>query len=132
MTAAVLVPEDGKCAHWLGDLGWYCGAVEARFYLPGFRCPRHTPAALAGRREDKPDPARSLTGIRAAWDRRYVRRVEVAQRRAAGLKVFGGPSGPGGRYTSADVSYEAVHRAERAVGDILERRRQTALAPGGG
>lgn len=128
MTAVPAPPPEGKCGHWLGHLGWYCGASETRFYLTGDRCPRHTPAALAGRKENKPDPAGSLTGIREAWERRYTARVEYAQRRAAGLKVFRRASGPGGRYTSSDVSYAAVHRAERAVGDILERRRLAALA----
>jgi hypothetical protein len=40
--------------------------VGVRRYLPGPRCPLHTPAALAGRPEVTPDPARTIEGMRAA------------------------------------------------------------------
>jgi hypothetical protein len=54
------------CDHW--EQGWgTCGAPDARRYLPGVRCPAHTPAAIAGRAETVPDPARTLEGLRAAW-----------------------------------------------------------------
>lgn len=132
MTAAVVTrPPAGSCDLWLGDLGWYCGLSAAGLYLTGWRCPGHTPAAQAGRKETVPDPASTMTGIREAWERRYARKVEVAERRAKGLLVFRGPSGPGGRYTGADVDYDAVHRAQRAVGDVLEARRQAWLAGAG-
>lgn len=55
------------CGHV--QTGWgTCGATEGvRLYLPGPRCPDHTPARLAGRPEANPDPALSLTGLRDAW-----------------------------------------------------------------
>lgn len=52
------------CTRWLGDA--YCGAPNARRFLPGWRCPACTPAALAGRPEVTPDPARTLAGLRKA------------------------------------------------------------------
>lgn len=53
-----------RCNLWQD--GAYCLAETERAYLPGPRCPEHTPAALAGRPETIPDPARTLDGIRAA------------------------------------------------------------------
>ncbi|MFI6813747.1 hypothetical protein ACIBG7_15105 [Nonomuraea sp. NPDC050328] len=41
----------GPCTHWYGATATRCGAVPARHYLPGMRCPAHTPAALAGQPE---------------------------------------------------------------------------------
>ncbi|MFI0739321.1 hypothetical protein ACH4PU_14710 [Streptomyces sp. NPDC021100] len=49
--------EVRRCQHWSGDAGRYCNAPGARRYLTGYRCPLHTPAALAGRAE--PDPGRT-------------------------------------------------------------------------
>jgi hypothetical protein len=103
--------------------------AETKLYLTGVRCANHTPAKVAGHPEPPtPDPARTITGLQAAWDARRARTIADQAARAAGLKVFRGPSGPHGRYTSADVSYAAVHRAERAVGDLLEARRHAARA----
>ena len=45
------------CDHWDGTR--FCGADEARAYLPGMRCPAHTPAAMAGR----PEPGRTATSL---------------------------------------------------------------------
>ncbi|CAL9296683.1 hypothetical protein SUDANB25_02669 [Streptomyces sp. SudanB25_2051] len=46
-----------RCRHWDGTRRRYCGAPGARRYLTGYRCPLHTPAALAGRPEpDTPPP----------------------------------------------------------------------------
>lgn len=42
----------------------YCGALTERRYLPGPRCPRHTPAAIVGRPEDTPDPDSTVEGMR--------------------------------------------------------------------
>lgn len=53
-----------RCNLWRD--GAYCLAETERVYLDGPRCPDHTPAALAGRPETVPDPARTLDGIRAA------------------------------------------------------------------
>ncbi|MEU5130008.1 hypothetical protein [Streptomyces mobaraensis] len=46
------------CGHWIGDARRHCRAVDGvRRYLTGYRCPAHTPAALAGRPEpDCPPP----------------------------------------------------------------------------
>lgn len=44
----------------------FCWATPTKLYGKGVCCRDHTPAALAGRPENKPDPALSLTGIRAA------------------------------------------------------------------
>lgn len=53
------------CGHWQD--GGYCGATDnVRRYIPGPRCPQHTPAALNGRPECEPDPTLTLDGIRAA------------------------------------------------------------------
>ncbi|GAA4706268.1 hypothetical protein [Streptomyces youssoufiensis] len=46
-----------RCTHWDGAAGRHCGArASVRPYLTGFRCPAHTPAALAGRPEPQPGP----------------------------------------------------------------------------
>ncbi|GAA3617338.1 hypothetical protein ACG5V6_15000 [Streptomyces chitinivorans] len=46
-----------KCAHWIGSESRYCNADKGvRRYVPGHRCPDHTPAALAGRPEPQPGP----------------------------------------------------------------------------
>ncbi|MEV4287399.1 hypothetical protein AB0K40_17985 [Nonomuraea bangladeshensis] len=39
------------CTHWNGAAATRCGATPARLYLPGWRCPAHTPAAMAGQEE---------------------------------------------------------------------------------
>jgi len=45
-----------------------CGMCDepGRLYLPGSRCPAHTPAALAGRTVPVPDPGRTLAAISTA------------------------------------------------------------------
>ena len=45
------------CDHW--DSASLCGIEGARHYLPGMRCPAHTPAALAGH----PEPGRTATSL---------------------------------------------------------------------
>lgn len=52
------------CTHHDGDV--VCGATPTRRYLLGGRCAAHTPCALAGHPEPKPDPALTLAGLRAA------------------------------------------------------------------
>lgn len=49
--------RDTPCGHWVDGRG-HCGATPTRHYLPGRRCQRHTPAALAG----KPEPGQTATG----------------------------------------------------------------------
>ncbi len=46
-------PDPGACNRWTGN--GYCGA-EARQFVVGYRCPAHTPAALAGMPEPPPGP----------------------------------------------------------------------------
>ncbi|MFH8403758.1 hypothetical protein ACH4FX_03145 [Streptomyces sp. NPDC018019] len=45
-----------KCAHWIGANKRFCRIPGARRYLPGYRCPLHTPAALNGRPEPSAPP----------------------------------------------------------------------------
>lgn len=45
-----------------------CGALSERRYMNGWRCPRHSPAALAGRTETTPDPARGAAALRTRED----------------------------------------------------------------
>lgn len=46
-----------ECRHWIGADRRYCRALDAvRPYLPGLRCPLHTPAALRGLPEPPPGP----------------------------------------------------------------------------
>lgn len=54
------------CDHWTDGPGYCRSTEDVRYYLTGWRCPDHTPAKLAGREEDAPDPTRTLAGIRAA------------------------------------------------------------------
>lgn len=58
--------EPKLCEQYIGTLNRECGAEGARHYVSGMCCPDHTPARLAGRPENKPDPARSMTGLRLA------------------------------------------------------------------
>ncbi|BBA99241.1 hypothetical protein RVR_5780 [Actinacidiphila reveromycinica] len=45
-------PTDGSCSHWIGAELRYCRVVDGvRHYLPGMRCPNHTPARLKGQPE---------------------------------------------------------------------------------
>lgn len=56
------------CRHWIGptDTGSYCQATPSKQFKDGPRCRDHTPAALNGRPETKPDPAQTLDGRMAA------------------------------------------------------------------
>lgn len=72
------LPPRDACHHW-SDADGYCGATDnVTRYLTGPRCPRHTPAALAGHPKPVPDPTMTLDGLRAAA---HARRVEAAKRR---------------------------------------------------
>lgn len=53
------------CGHWIGSEGRVCEATPTKHFLPGARCQAHTPAALAGRPEPRPDPATSIPALRA-------------------------------------------------------------------
>lgn len=45
------------CGHWIGGERRHCRAADGvRHYLPGMRCPAHTPRALAGLPEIEPGP----------------------------------------------------------------------------
>ncbi|UWZ53866.1 bifunctional DNA primase/polymerase [Dactylosporangium aurantiacum] len=49
-----------RCGFWIAADQRHCGTTDGtRTYLPGERCPQHTPAALAGRPEP---PSASITG----------------------------------------------------------------------
>ncbi|MEF9903704.1 hypothetical protein [Streptomyces sp. P9-A2] len=46
-----------ECGHWIGDERRHCRQVDGvRHYLPGHRCPAHTPRALQGLPEIPPGP----------------------------------------------------------------------------
>lgn len=54
-------PADDKpqplCTHWIGPERRHCKEVDGvRHYLPGPRCPAHTPRALRGLPEFPPGP----------------------------------------------------------------------------
>lgn len=54
-----------RCRHWDGTGRRYCGTPGARRYLTGYRCPLHTPAALAGRPEPGAPPPDHQEGSNA-------------------------------------------------------------------
>ncbi|PAK25813.1 hypothetical protein CJD44_14400 [Streptomyces sp. alain-838] len=46
-----------ECRHWIGAENRYCKEADGvRRYLPGLRCPEHTPNALKGLPEIPPGP----------------------------------------------------------------------------
>lgn len=50
-------PTSDACSHWIGVDSRYCHVTEGvRRYLPGYRCPAHTPNALKGLPEVPPGP----------------------------------------------------------------------------
>lgn len=52
------------CEHFVN--GAVCGSTDGvRFYIPGFCCRAHTPAAVAGRLDHTPDPDRRLDSLRS-------------------------------------------------------------------
>lgn len=49
----------GRCTHWIGAEHRYCREADGvRAFLPGPRCPAHTPNALRGLPETPPGPGR--------------------------------------------------------------------------
>ncbi|MDX3507337.1 hypothetical protein PV755_00110 [Streptomyces caniscabiei] len=54
MTRETSKPE---CGHWIGAERRHCRKAEGvRLYVPGLRCPAHTPRALQGLPEFPPGP----------------------------------------------------------------------------
>lgn len=54
-------PADDKprpeCGHWIGTERRHCRKADGvRLYVPGLRCPDHTPRALQGLPEFPPGP----------------------------------------------------------------------------
>lgn len=47
--------------------GDQCTDPAVDVFLVGPRCAGHTPAAVAGRPEPAPDPARTMDGLRRGW-----------------------------------------------------------------
>lgn len=46
-----------ECRHWIGAEQRHCRVGEGvRLYIPGPRCPDHTPSALQGKSEPQPGP----------------------------------------------------------------------------
>jgi hypothetical protein len=53
-----------KCGHWIGAEARHCHSTDGvRHFLPGHRCPLHTPNALRGLPEIPPGPGMPA----AAW-----------------------------------------------------------------
>ncbi|MCP9205544.1 hypothetical protein [Streptomyces cucumeris] len=53
-----------ECGHWDGPAAQYCHTrADVHRYVIGWRCPLHTPAAVAGRPEPQPGPGLPA----AAW-----------------------------------------------------------------
>jgi hypothetical protein len=51
------LPPKTQCGHWIGAESRYCRESHGvRHYLPGYRCPQHTPRALQGLPEIPPGP----------------------------------------------------------------------------
>ncbi|MFD9600227.1 hypothetical protein [Streptomyces sp. NPDC059970] len=46
-----------KCTHWIGERRRYCQIPGARRYIQGYRCPLHTPGALARKFAPETPPA---------------------------------------------------------------------------
>lgn len=54
---AVFADTNPECRHWIGTTRRYCHTTDRlRPYPIGWRCPAHTPAAVAGRPEPQPGP----------------------------------------------------------------------------
>lgn len=46
-----------ECSHWIGAERRHCKEADGvRHYIPGYRCPAHTPRALQGLDEIPPGP----------------------------------------------------------------------------
>lgn len=46
-----------ECRHWIGEEQRHCKEVDGvRLYIPGHRCPAHTPNALQGKPEISAGP----------------------------------------------------------------------------
>lgn len=53
-----------ECTHWIGAEQRHCKEADSvRLYIPGHRCPAHTPRALQGLPENPPGPGWPAT----AW-----------------------------------------------------------------
>lgn len=61
--AAQAVTGNTTCGHWGGAEARHCGTAPTRQYAVGHRCPRHTPAATAGR----PEPPDGQGPLPGAW-----------------------------------------------------------------
>lgn len=51
------------CEHYTEGQG-RCGATPTRHFMTGHKCQQHTPAAVNGRDENRPDPAHSAEALR--------------------------------------------------------------------
>lgn len=61
------VAAGGRICGSLTRTGDRCTHPAVAVFLTGPRCGHHTPAAVAGRPEPAPDPARTMDGLRRAW-----------------------------------------------------------------
>lgn len=92
------------CWHWIGGVG-YCLQPPVAFFMIGYRCPLHTPAAIAGRPEPPPgDPPRVRPappmGASLLFDDRAIasgkKRASHARFREAQARVKGSTTTPAG------------------------------------
>jgi len=94
-------PEPPVCGHWIGAERRYCRAIEmVRQYLPGLRCPLHTPAALAG----KPEPDAGPDIPAGAWTTSFPQSASV---------VFGEAAVRSGERRAVPDVYRAADRPQR-------------------
>lgn len=119
MTAAA------TCRHWIGDAGRYCDTTDrVRLYLPGPRCPEHTPAAIAGRAEPPSNPPESSWWVRP--DGSTIPPSPIATSRLLDDRAVAS-----GKRRSSPDRYAAARAAEQDRRDHEQqtRRGQTATAP---
>lgn len=95
---------DVPCDHWTGDpdTGARCGATPTRLFLPGRRCADHQPARVAGREPARPDPARTITGLREA---KGLPPLPVAPPPAAATQVLEDRHVASGKRRSSPAAY---------------------------
>jgi Bifunctional DNA primase/polymerase, N-terminal/YspA, cpYpsA-related SLOG family len=86
MTA--LAPASLPC-NWYSN-GATCGATLTRPYLPGPRCPAHTPAALAGKPEPGTTPRRVLVTGSRTWTAEAVIRAALREHWQPGAVLVSG------------------------------------------
>lgn len=113
MSQSTGVPPDQttpvrRCDHWIGAERRHCHAVDGvRHYLPGMRCPAHTPRALQGVPEIPPGPGwpaaawttLSPLSMSAVFDERAI----ASGRRRSSAHVYAAAKASEERRKAADL-----------------------------